>query len=160
MHPVTKVHEQHASTDKDAALLTSVAGQHQDTYTEGPTHRQVVDKGEQVKENIHHHIHNVIQPVVDKDSHEYHRIQTVIPTHVVTHEAPIIHESTHHQPISKSDFVAGGGQLGNKVASVHDAGVLNTGKCDRTVDGLAEKLEHELGLKPTTHTTTPATHTL
>lgn len=152
IHPVTKVHEKHASTDKDAALLTSVAGKHSDQYAEAPLHRQVVDKGELVNEHIHHHIHNVVQPVIEKDTHEYHRIQTTIPTHVVTHEAPIVHESTHHAPVSKADFVSGGGSLNNKVRSVHEANLLNTGKCDRTVDGLGEKLEQELGLKGSTGT--------
>ncbi|CDR88348.1 uncharacterized protein SPSC_04175 [Sporisorium scitamineum] len=150
IHPVTKVHETHASTDKDAALLTSVAGKHQDQYTEAPLHRQVVDKGETVNEHIHHHIHNVVQPIIQKDSHEYHRIQTTIPTHVVTHEAPIVHESTHHKPVSKDEFLSGGGSLTNKLRSVHEANLLNTGKCDRQVDGVAEKLERELGLKSTT----------
>ncbi|EST05105.1 hypothetical protein PSEUBRA_005922 [Kalmanozyma brasiliensis GHG001] len=147
VHPVTKVHEKHASTDKDAHLLTSVAGKHADQYAEAPVHRQVVDKGEQVNEHIHHHIHNVVQPVIEKDTHEYHRIQTTIPTHVVTHEAPIVHESTHHKPVSKADFLSGGGSLTNNSRSVHEANLLNTGKCDRTVDGLGEKLERDLGLK-------------
>jgi len=157
IHPVTKVHETHASTDKDAALLTSVAGKHQDQYTEAPVHRQVVDKGEIVNENLHHHIHNVVQPVIEKDSHEYHRIQTVIPTHVVTHEAPIVHESTQHKPVSKDEFLSGGGSLDNKLRSVHEANLLNTGKCDRKVDGVAEKLERELGLKSSITPTTGAT---
>ncbi|KAJ9479628.1 hypothetical protein PHBOTO_003106 [Pseudozyma hubeiensis] len=146
VHPVTRVHETHASTDKDAALLTSVAGKHADKYAEAPVHRQVVDKGELVNEQIHHHIHNVVQPVIEKDSHEYHRIQTVIPTHVVTHEAPIVHESTHHKPVSKDEFLSGGGNLTNSIRSVHEANLLNTGKCDRKVDGIAEKLQRDLGL--------------
>ena len=146
IHPVTRVEETHASTDKDAELLTAVAGKHADQYVEAPLHRQVVDKGEHVKEHIHHHIHNVVQPVIEKDSHEYHRIQTVIPTHVVTHEAPIVHESTQHKPVTKDEFLSGGGSLTNSLKSVHEANLLNTGKCDRKVDGVAEKLERELGL--------------
>lgn len=53
------------------------------------------------------HVSNVIQPVLVKDTHEHHKIvglflrfsprdslapqHTVIPTHHVTHEAPIVH---------------------------------------------------------------------
>ncbi|GAK64844.1 uncharacterized protein PAN0_006c3059 [Moesziomyces antarcticus] len=159
IHPVTKVHETHASTDKDATLLTSVAGQHADKYAEAPLHRQVIDKGEVVKEHIHHHIHNVVQPIIEKDTHEYHRIQTTIPTHVVTHEAPIVHESTHHKAVSKDEFLSGGGNLTNSIRSIHDAKLLNTGKCDRKVDGLAEKLERELGVKPTLTSTVDARNT-
>lgn len=156
VHPVTKVHETHASTDKDATLLTSVAGQHSDKYAEAPVHRQVIDKGEKVKEHIHHHIHNVVQPIIQKDTHEYHRIQTVIPTHVVTHEAPIVHESTHHKAVSKEEFLSGGGKLTNSMKSIHNAKLLNTGKCDRKVDGIAENLERELGIK---NTVTPVVST-
>ena len=157
IHPVTRVQETHASTDKDAALLTSVAGKHKDEYTEAPLHRQVVDKGELVNESIHHHVHNVVQPIIEKDSHEYHRIQTTIPTHVVTHEAPIVHESTQHKPVSKDEFLSGGGSLDNKLRSVHEANLLNTGKCDRKVDGIAEKLERDLGLKSTLGGSTTST---
>lgn len=156
--PRTHIEETHASTDKDAALLTSVAGQHKDEYIDLGVERTVVDKGERVKEQIHHHIHNIVQPIVEKDSHEYHRIKTVIPTTVVTHEAPIIHESTSHKPISKADFLAGGGQLGAKTASVHEVGLLNTGKCDRRVSGVAEQLERELGLGHNSPVTTHTVH--
>ena len=162
--PVTEVREKHASTDKDAALLASVAGNHTDTYAEGALHRQVVDKGEKVRENVHHHIHNVVQPIIEKDTHEYHRIQTTIPTHVVSHEAPIVHESTHHKPVTKDEFLSGGGDLKNGVRSINEANLLNTGKCEREVDGVAEKLERDLGVRntvtPSTTTTTNANTTV
>ncbi|KAN0065135.1 hypothetical protein ACQY0O_001632 [Thecaphora frezii] len=144
--PHTHIAETHASTDKDAALLTSVAGKHKDEYYDAGTDRKIVDKGEKINEHIHHHIHNVVQPIVEKDSHEYHRIKTIIPSTVVTHEAPIVHESTSHKPISKADFLSGGGKLNSTITSVHDANLLNTGKCERTVSGVAEQLERELGL--------------
>lgn len=146
VHPVTHIEEKHASTDKDAALLANVAGTHKDEKMTAPLQRTVVDKGERVTEHIHHHIHNVVQPVLHKDTHEHHRIHTVIPSTITTHEAPIIHESTMHKPIAKSEYLKTGGILGATHRSVADVNLLHTGTCDRKVSGVAEQLEKELGL--------------
>ena len=49
-------------------------------------------------------------------------------------EAPVIHESIEHAPVSKADFVKSGGNLGSGV-SAHEAANLNEAGCDRKVDG-------------------------
>ncbi|KAI3626187.1 hypothetical protein CBS9595_001548 [Malassezia furfur] len=133
--PATTIREVHANTDKDAALLRSVAGTPKDTYTHAPIERSVIDKGETVREIVHHHIHNIVQPIIEKDVYEYHRIRTTVPTTQITHEAPIVHESTAHQPIRKEDFVKGGGVLTSETRSVEDAGLLNLGTNQRSVEG-------------------------
>lgn len=133
--PATTIREVHANTDKDAALLRSVAGTPKDTYTQAPIERSVIDKGETVREIVHHHIHNIVQPIIEKDVYEYHRIRTTVPTTQITHEAPIVHESTAHQPIRKEDFVKGGGVLTSETRSVEDAGLLNLGTNQRSVEG-------------------------
>ncbi|WFC93776.1 hypothetical protein MBRA1_000399 [Malassezia brasiliensis] len=133
--PTTTIREVHANTDKDAALLRSVAGTPKDTYTQAPIERSVIDKGETVREIVHHHIHNIVQPIIEKDVYEYHRIRTTVPTTQITHEAPIVHESTAHQPIRKEDFVKGGGVLTSETRSVEDAGLLNLGTNQRSVEG-------------------------
>ncbi|WFD31385.1 hypothetical protein MSPP1_002420 [Malassezia sp. CBS 17886] len=133
--PATTVREVHANTDKDAALLRSVAGAPKDTFTQASVDRSVVDKGETVREVVHHHIHNVVQPIIERDTHEYHRIRTTIPTTHITHEAPIVHESTAHQPIRKEDFVKGGGVLSSSTRSIEEAGLLNLGTNQRSVEG-------------------------
>ena len=133
--PESTVREVHANTDKDAALMRNVAGNFKDTFTQSPIERSIVDKGEAVREIVHHHIHNVVQPVIQRDTHEYHRIRTTIPTTHITHEAPIVHESTAHQPIRKEDFIKGGGVLTSSIRSIDEAGVLNLGTHQRTVEG-------------------------
>lgn len=144
--PATTIREVHANTDKDAALLRSVAGAPKDTYTQAPIERSVIDKGETVREIVHHHIHNIVQPIIEKDVYEYHRIRTTVPTTQITHEAPIVHESTAHQPIRKEDFVKGGGVLTSETRSVEDAGLLNLGSHQRSVEG-----ETYTGGAPWTH---------
>ncbi|WFD42497.1 hypothetical protein MPSI1_001142 [Malassezia psittaci] len=133
--PATTIREVHANTDKDAALLRSVAGTPKDTFSQAPIERSVIDKGETVREIVHHHIHNIVQPIIEKDIYEYHRIRTTVPTTQITHEAPIVHESTAHQPIRKEDFVKGGGVLTSETRTVEDAGLLNLGNNQRSVEG-------------------------
>jgi len=133
--PATTIREVHANTDKDAALMRAVAGTPKDTFSQAVTDRSVVDKGETVREIVHHHIHNIVQPIIEKDIHEYHRIRTTIPTTHITHEAPIVHESTAHQPIRKEDFVKGGGILSSNTRSIEEMGVLNLGTHQRSVEG-------------------------
>ncbi|WFC98412.1 hypothetical protein MYAM1_001139 [Malassezia yamatoensis] len=133
--PATTIREVHANTDKDAALLRSVAGTPKDTFSQAPIERSVIDKGETVREIVHHHIHNIVQPIIEKDIYEYHRIRTTVPTTQITHEAPIVHESTAHQPIRKEDFVKGGGVLTSETRTVEEAGLLNLGNNQRSVEG-------------------------
>ncbi|CCU99206.1 allergen [Malassezia sympodialis ATCC 42132] len=133
--PQTTVREVHANTDKDAALMRAVAGNPKDTFTQAAIDRSVIDKGETVREIVHHHIHNIVQPIIEKETHEYHRIRTTIPTTHITHEAPIVHESTAHQPIRKEDFLKGGGVLTSTTRSIEEAGLLNLGNNQRTVEG-------------------------
>ena len=61
-------------------------------------------------------------------------------------EAPVVHESIEHAPVSKADFLKKGGDLSSNI-SHHEAANLNEGGCDRQVDGVGEKLAHSLGLK-------------
>lgn len=37
--------------------------------------------GEKTNTVEHHHIHNVIQPVIEKETHDRHRIHTTVPIH-------------------------------------------------------------------------------
>merc|ERR1712183_718827 len=106
----TTIREVHANTDKDAALMRAVAGNPKDTFTQAATDRSVIDKGETVREIVHHHIHNIVQPIIERETHEYH-------------------------PIRTDDFVKGGGVLTSTTRSIEDAGLLNLGSHQRTVEG-------------------------
>jgi len=144
--PETKIHETHGSTKSDIAGFNALATKHKDETHDHGTERRVVDKGETVDEKVHHHVHNIVQPIVKTDHHHHETIHTVIPTHHVTHEAPVVHESIEHAPVSKADFLKKGGDLSSNI-SHHEAANLNEGGCDRQVDGVGEKLAHSLGLK-------------
>ncbi|BGP38613.1 hypothetical protein JCM10450v2_002562 [Rhodotorula kratochvilovae] len=142
--PVTEINERHVATDEDKAQFASL-NTAKDTVVEAPREKVIIDKGEQVRENVSHHVHHVVQPSIERDVHEHHRIHTVVPIHQTTHEAPVVHASVLHEPLSLKDFVAGGGDL--KSTLKHDADkLLNRGECERTVDGPAETLVEQLGL--------------
>lgn len=46
-----------------------------------------------------------------------------------------MHESTAHQPIRKEDFLKGGGVLTSTTRTIEEAGLLNLGNNQRTVEG-------------------------
>ncbi|GAA5967245.1 hypothetical protein JCM11641_000487 [Rhodosporidiobolus odoratus] len=144
--PVTKIKESHVATDEDRAQFAAL-NTAKDSVVEAPREKVIIDRGEQVVENVSHHVHHVVQPVVERDTHEHHRIHTVIPVHQTTHEAPIVHSSVSHEPMSLKDFTAGGGDLASKLK--HDANLLlhkDNRDCERTVQGPAETLTEQLGL--------------
>ncbi|GAA6033351.1 hypothetical protein JCM8097_006706 [Rhodosporidiobolus ruineniae] len=75
--PVTHIQESHAATPADAALLARLNAQSASTYTVVPHERVRIDKGEtQVVENVINHYHVIVQPVWQRDLHEYYRLQS------------------------------------------------------------------------------------
>ncbi|GAA6003439.1 hypothetical protein JCM10207_000334 [Rhodosporidiobolus poonsookiae] len=73
--PVNHIEESHAATAADKALLARLNAQTASTYTVVPHERVRVDKGEtQVIENVVHHYHVIVQPVWQRDLHEYYRL--------------------------------------------------------------------------------------
>ncbi|GAA5960001.1 hypothetical protein JCM3765_006131 [Sporobolomyces pararoseus] len=155
IHPETKIKERHVATDEDKNMLASL-NTHRDERREGPSEKTVIDKGEKVTTNTSHHVHHLVQPVIERDTHEHHRTHTVVPIKQETHEAPIVHQSVAHEPMHLKDFVAGGGDLKSNVK--HDHSLLSRGEdCERTVDGPAEKLKETLGLGSHSNTATAGT---
>jgi len=47
-----------------------------DTRTEAPSEKVIIDKGEQVHTNTSHHVHHLVQPVIERDTHEHHKTHT------------------------------------------------------------------------------------
>lgn len=154
IHPVTQIHEQHVNKPEENALLERQVFQHRDTVHHGAKERHVIDKGTIVNENVHHHVHHVIQPVIEKETFDKHRIHTTIPIHEVTHEAPIVHQSQSHAPISVDQFLENGGLLSGGLQPGDAADkLLQQGKCTRQVDGVANRMEKELNLSTTSGAT-------
>jgi len=111
-----------------------------------PTERRVVDMGEQVNETVHHHVHNVIQPIVQKETVAPTKIHTTVPLHHTVHEAPIVHSSIAHEPMDREAFLKQGGRLGENLTHESTADQLLGGECERTVDGPGEGILQDMGI--------------
>ncbi|GAA6011939.1 hypothetical protein JCM10207_003435 [Rhodosporidiobolus poonsookiae] len=145
IHPQTHIKENHVATDEDKAQFAGL-NTARDTYNDAGREKTIIDKGENVHTNTHHHVSHVVQPVIERDTHEHHRTHTAVPVHHEVHEAPIVHQSTMHEPLGIKEFTQGGGDLSSKIK--HDHNLLNVhgSECERTVDGPAETLASNLGL--------------
>ncbi|KAF2206474.1 hypothetical protein CERZMDRAFT_91959 [Cercospora zeae-maydis SCOH1-5] len=62
-------------------------------------------------EHVHHHVHEQIQPVVNKQTIEPHVVHTTVPIHEVHHNASQHHSTTALPAMSMSEFKANGGSL-------------------------------------------------
>ncbi|PLW18753.1 hypothetical protein PCANC_10917 [Puccinia coronata f. sp. avenae] len=109
--PVTAVVENIEASAEDAAAYESLGSQFKDEVVHAPVEKKIIDHGEKVQVKEHHHLHHVVQPVIEKETHERHRIHTTIPIHHVTHEAPIIQQSINHEPLQMDEFLKRGGSL-------------------------------------------------
>lgn len=67
-----------------------------------------------VGEHIHHHVHETIQPIVNKRTLEPHVIHTTIPIHEVHHNAAIFHATSSLPVLSMADFKRQGGVLNGR----------------------------------------------
>lgn len=153
--PTTHIEEKHVSSAEDKAALAGLS-RHHDTHDELRKDRVVVDKGEVVNENVTHHVHHAVQPIIERQTHEHHVLHTTIPTAQTIHESPIVHQSVEHEPMHIKDFVKGGGDLKSKLTH-ETAGILNEGECARKVDGPAEALLEKLHLKSEHHAVSTGT---
>lgn len=67
-------------------------------------------------EHVHHHVHEVIQPVVQREVIQPSVVHTTIPVHEVHHNAPKVHQTTALPAVSMSEFERAGGSLQGRAA--------------------------------------------
>lgn len=157
--PVTNIRENHVATDEDKAQFAAL-NTARDSVIDAGKEKTIIDRGERVLENTSHHVHHVVQPVIERDTHEHIREHTTVPIHHEVHEAPVVHQSTQHQPLSMNEFTQGGGLLNSTLKHGADLLHVNGKECERTVDGPAETLAANLGLSSgsaNTSSVTPST---
>ncbi|TFK32938.1 hypothetical protein BDQ12DRAFT_670668 [Crucibulum laeve] len=159
-YPTTRINEVYANNREDNKLFDGQIRQQRDTLDRPAKERTVIDKGTTVNEQVHHHIHHVIQPIIEKETVDRCRIYTTIPIHEVAHEAPVIHQSQTHAPVAMDHFLQCGGILSGAITQDNiRAKVMNDGGHTREVDGIAETLTRDLGLHDTSNVTSgPPSH--
>ncbi|KAK4188905.1 hypothetical protein QBC35DRAFT_179935 [Podospora australis] len=117
MHKQGKVINREFDNRDDASTeraLRAEAGKLRDERTvTGTTHTQShapVVQGEQV----HHHVHETVQPVVHKETIQPSVVHTTVPIHETHHEQAKIHGTTTLPAVSMDEFKRQGGALGGQ----------------------------------------------
>lgn len=67
-----------------------------------------------VGEHKHHHVHETIQPVLQKETIQTHVVHTTVPIHEVHHEGTKVHSTTALPAVSMTEFKAQGGALSGR----------------------------------------------
>jgi len=62
-------------------------------------------------EHVHHHVHETIQPVIQKETIQPSVIHTTVPIHEVHHNEAKHHSATALPPVTMSEFKAEGGSI-------------------------------------------------
>jgi len=73
-----------------------------------------------VGEHVHHHIHDVIQPVVERETIQPHVVHTTVPIHEKIEHEPIIHKGNVLPAMTMDEFSRAGHSLtGHRKAPEH-----------------------------------------
>ena len=114
-------HREHIHNDSAAvkARLEQEAARFRNERIEGQTQHTHSEAPVIAGEHRHHHVHEVIQPVVEREVIQPHVVHTVVPVHEVHHNAAKHHAASTLPAMSMSEFKAQGGALSGREAR-HD----------------------------------------
>merc|ERR1711974_290867 len=112
--PVEHRSYEHGSNDEVEARLAKERAQYRDTVerVEGATTRNVAPVV--AGEHKHHHVHETIQPVIQKQTIEPHVTHTTVPIHEVHHNAAQHHAASALPAVSMEEFKKSGGALSGR----------------------------------------------
>nr|OQO20541.1 hypothetical protein B0A51_12493 [Rachicladosporium sp. CCFEE 5018] len=112
--PVEHRSSEHDEAEKVKAKLAAEQAQFRDhkQVVEGSTQRSVAPIV--AGEHVHHHVHETIQPVVEKQTIEPHVVHTTVPIHEVHHNAAQHHSASALPAVSMADFKKQGGVLSGR----------------------------------------------
>jgi len=120
-HNVIAVEHRHKHHGKDHEVQETLA-KHQAGFrderevlpTETSTSNRVV-----VGEHVHHHIHDVIQPVIERDVVQPHVVHTTIPIHEKIEHEPFIHKGNVLPTMTMDEFTRAGHSI-DSVKTKHE----------------------------------------
>ncbi|KAF5669019.1 hypothetical protein FHETE_5111 [Fusarium heterosporum] len=102
MAPVEHKEFHHGSPQDTRATLDREAAKYKDTSRTHDTTHSAETAGVVTGERIHHHVHEHVQPVIQKETHQNHVVHTTIPIHEVHHEKAV-HHGTSTLPVKTLD---------------------------------------------------------
>lgn len=109
--PVEHKKHEHGDHRGVQERLAAEAAQFKDVSKTGETQHSHELKPTVAGEHVHHHVHETIQPVIQKETIQPTVIHTTIPVHEVHHNEPKHHAASALQAISMADFKKQGGSL-------------------------------------------------
>ncbi|XXH05271.1 hypothetical protein Hte_011696 [Hypoxylon texense] len=65
-------------------------------------------------ENVHHHVHETIQPVIHKETIQPNVVHTTVPVHETHHNPAQHHSTTSLPPVTMGEYKQQGGALGGR----------------------------------------------
>ncbi|KAI9846202.1 MAG: hypothetical protein M1830_007465, partial [Pleopsidium flavum] len=114
MAPVETREHRHGDAAAIKARLEQEAAQFKSSRVEGAT--QVTQSAEPTiaGEHVHHHVHETIQPVVQKETIQSSVVHTTVPIHEIHENEPKHHSATALPAVSMADFKKQGGSLSGR----------------------------------------------
>lgn len=102
---------EHGNEREVAERLKVEAAQFHDKTIEGTERHTKSVAPTLAGEHIHHHVHETIQPIVQKETIEPHVVHTTVPIHEVHHNSAQHHTASALPAVSMADFKKQGGVL-------------------------------------------------
>ncbi|KAF4556644.1 Hypothetical protein D9617_1g085220 [Elsinoe fawcettii] len=112
--PVEHRKFEHGNDEDVERRLRAEQEKFKDTTVKGQTTHTTHAAEPVVSEHVHHHVHENIQPVVNRQTIEPHVTHTTIPIHEVHHSAAQHHSTSALPAMSMADFKKAGGSLGGR----------------------------------------------
>ncbi|KAI9752366.1 MAG: hypothetical protein M1815_000578 [Lichina confinis] len=116
-HHVAPVQERHLDHGNDADIrrrLEQERARFHDTRVEAPTVQSQSTAPTVAGEHVHHHVHETIQPVLQKEVIQPTVVHTTVPVHEVHHKEPVHHTASALPAVSLSDYQRQGGTLSGR----------------------------------------------
>jgi hypothetical protein len=121
--PTTHSHQQdevetreiaHGDESKVKQQMAAETGQFHDTRDVADVSHTASIGPTVAGEHVHHHVHETIQPVVEKDVLQPHVVHTTHPIHEIHHNEPKHHAASNLPEVSMEEFQKRGGKLAGR----------------------------------------------
>jgi hypothetical protein len=107
-------HEGSHNPDLVKQKLNSEIEQLKSTTTVLPTTKTKTEAGVLQAEHVHHHVYEVVQPVIEREVVQPTVVHTTVPVHEVIHHEATVHPATVQPKMTLEEFRRAGGVLEGK----------------------------------------------
>ncbi len=145
--PVEQREKNYEMTEGAARALREQQTKYRDEQTILPTQKSTIQREAIGQDVTHHHVHETIVPLIQREKIQQEVVHTVIPVHEIIHERPVVHEATVEPTLTMDQFLKKGGNLHGAETVARDVRVGEPA----TLTGHHASGQHE-------HTTALGTH--